>query len=243
MNFVIGKIPFYKENPVDIIIPYYNECDKVLQLCKSIWANTRQNPYKIYLVDDCSPSKTFIYAFRKAPHTVMIRNDKQLGFGGSLQEGFKVGKNPWVVFMHSDCVIDRPTWIIDLMDSYINLARSKVVMVSPRTDDPVIENSILKAPPNAEPIPDVVLKEGFLPLYCALSRRELFKTVSFIKNYPFRGYEDEEFAFRLRKQGFFQGVSGRSWIQHIGSATVRNIPHYDTVLENNRIQCLKDLRG
>ena len=238
------KRMIYRECPVDIIIPYYGECEKVLELCKSIWKHTRMNPYTIHLVDDLSPEKTFIYAFRKAPRTVIIRNDERLGFGASLYEGYKVGKNPWVLFMHSDCKVDRPTWITDLFDSFFNLAGQGVAMVSPRTNNPVIENSVLQATDATKQVPDLVLKEGFLPLYCALCQRELFHSIGgFIKSYPIRGYEDEELAIRMRRYGYFQGVSGKSWVYHEGSATISKVPDYTAILENNRNLCLADLKS
>ena len=36
-------------------------------------------------------------------------------------------------------------------------------------------------------------------------------------------YEDEEFAFRMRKNGFNQGVCGTSWIHHDGGATIEEL--------------------
>jgi GT2 family glycosyltransferase len=233
-----------RESPVDIILPYYDECEKVLELCKGIWTYTPLTPYKLYVVDDYSRHKTFIYTFRKTPFTTIIRNDARLGFGASLYEGFKVSNNPWVVFLHSDCKIDRPTWLTDLFASYYNLANYRVGMVAPRTNNPLVKNQGLKAESNAQPIADMILKEGYLPLYCVLCRRDLFNKVGgFIKPYPFRGYEDEELAIRMRKHGYLQGISGRSWIFHEGSATVKKIPNYSVILEKNRDLCLQDLRS
>lgn len=238
------KRVLYRECPVDIIIPYHDECDRVLELCKGVWAHTRINPYKIYIVDDASASKTFIYAFRKAPNTVMIRNDTRLGFGASLYEGYKEGKNPWVIFLHSDCKIDRPTWITDLFDSYYRMIGQNVAMVAPRTNNPGISNSLLEAKIGADPKEDVVLKEGFLPLYCSLCRRDLFKHIGgFVRPYPYRGYEDEELAIRMRRYGLLQGVSGKSWVYHEGSATTKKIRDYAQILEENRNLCLQDLKG
>jgi GT2 family glycosyltransferase len=173
----------------------------------------------------------------------MIRNNKRLGFGASLYEGFKEGKNPWVIFLHSDCKIDRPSWIIDLFESYHNLIGKNVAMVAPRTNNSGISDPLLESN-GTDATEDTVMKQGFLSLYCTLCRRDLFKHIGgFIKPYPYRGYEDEELAIRMRRYGLFQGISGRSWIYHEGSATTKKIRNYAEILEGNRNLCLQDLNG
>jgi len=116
-------------------------------------------------------------------------------------------------------------------------------MVAPRTNNPVVHDLRLQAESNAAPIENVILKDGFLPLYCSLCRRELFENINgFVKNYPCRGYEDEELAIRMRRNGYLQAISGKSWIYHAGSATTSKINNYSNILENNRNLCLEDLK-
>ena len=44
---------------------------------------------------------------------------------------------------------------------------------------------------------DYVLNDGFLPMYCVLAHRQLFKTVGPLAEYPYAGTEAEEYAYRI----------------------------------------------
>lgn len=241
------------EAKVDIICPFYGQYQKLMDLCKSIWYHTRSNRYRLYLVDDCSPNKTYIPAFKDAPYTTIIQNAQQRGFGGSLLEGFNAGQNDWVVFIHSDCVIHSAHWLEELLHSH--LRNPKAGIVAPRTNNPVVEDRRLQAERQDPPRNDVVLEKGYLPLYCALCRRDVFHRINgFVKQYPFRYYEDEELAHRMRAYGFDQVVSGKSWVYHHGGATVGALlklqegetyhgPDYRKIIEENRLRCIQDLKG
>jgi len=93
----------FNRSPVTIIIPFHGCYEKVSQLVKSILFATRSNPYEICLVDDCSQNRNFIDEMSNVPQVVAIRSDKHVGFGGALRIGFDRTRQPWVVFLHSDC--------------------------------------------------------------------------------------------------------------------------------------------
>jgi GT2 family glycosyltransferase len=235
---------------VDIIISFHGIYDKVYFLCKSIWKNTTHSPYHIYLVDDCSPNSSFLGAFKEAPHTTCVRTEKHSGFGAALLEGLKAGLNndkrqpgDWIVIMHSDCLIESTNWIQSLLSSYEKLMSKNVVMVSARSDNPGVKFLEGK---KGEIVSDDVIPEGqYLPLFCTLVKRELFDNVGFIKSYPYAMYEDEEFAKRLTAFGLKQGVSGKTWVKHYGSATIdflcrQKTENYRKIMESNWEKCFAD---
>jgi len=236
---------------VDIILPFHGCYDKLYQACKSIWHNTA-HPYRLFLVDDASPNKTYLGAFEKAPNTVVIQNEEQLGFGASLWEGFKEGNNSWVVFMHSDCEVNNLNWLSEMYKTYLNYPKAGIV--APRTDNPVGSDK-LKAEKTDKAVPDFVLGKEYLPLYCALCPRDIFLKINgFVKSYPFRYYEDEELAYRMRHYGYQQVVSGATWVKHSGSSTVSSLcrlqddpiyngPDYKQIIEENRIRCIRDMQS
>lgn len=240
------------EAAVDIIVPFVGCYQKLYDLCKSIWRNTRSNRYRLYLVDDCSPNKTYVPAFKEAPYTTIVQNDKQLGFGASLKVGFDMGKNPWIVIMHSDCLVETSHWLTGLFRSFFR--NPQTGMVSPLTNNPGVDNINFKGNKADPPRQDYVLEKGYLPLYCALCQRDLFSQIGgFIKAYPFRYYEDEELAHRMRRYGLQQVISGSSWVRHYGAATVSsflklqeekryNGPDYRKIIAENRDRCIVDLK-
>ena len=238
----------YSKCRVDILIPFHGQYQKVYKLCETIWKTLRLNyAYRICLIDDCSPNAHFYEGFKDAPRTLAIRNETQLGFGGALNAGLQATENPWVVIMHSDCLPHDQFWLLELIKSYENLSKSKVVMVSPRTDNPGDGTEHTLKGKHTDVIPDMVLETGFLPLYCALFNRELVDSIGgFMKQYPYAFYENEEFAYRIRKRGFKQGVSGRSWIHHDGWLTIEQVcrsnPEAKKIMEGNRDRCISDMR-
>jgi GT2 family glycosyltransferase len=48
---------------------------------------------------------------------------------------------------------------------------------------------------------------------------------------PYAGTEVEEFAWRMRKNGFTQGVCGSSWVHHDGGATLEKFKNNKKVRE------------
>jgi GT2 family glycosyltransferase len=87
----------------------------------------------------------------------------------------------------------------------------------------------------------------YLPLYCVLCHRDLFKHIGgFIKHYPYAGYEDRELAARMRYYGFLQAVCRKSWVYHEGDATLqylrRKNPQTTQIMKNNRKLYMDDLK-
>ncbi len=253
-------ISSFSKSRVDIIIPFHAQYDKVTSLIKSILLSVKSNPYQITLVDDCSDNKDFhrkIHdefkpqersAFK--PIIRCIRNEKQLGFGGSLKAGFENTNLPWVLFMHSDCLVEDPNFMLEMGRSLLNWRDQKVPvkMVSACSNNSG-DCSLAKKDKKDVEGKDFILEEGSLPLFCSMCHRDLFKHIQgFIKSYPYAWYEGEELAFRMKRFGFQQGVSGKSWIRHQGAATIKYLWQKDKtgeikkIMEQNRDLCIQDMR-
>lgn len=260
-----GK-PFGR-SAVNIIIPYHAHFEHVAQLVESILRITKSNPYQICLVDDASPNENQARMFGEdftklvptirgaIPQIIWTRNEKQLGFAASLKRGFEYTAKqrvvaPWVIFLHSDCKVVDPGWMIEMGQSLLRGKSSGIKMVSARSDNPgdgfhpslggEREGEIRKGN-------DVVLEEGCLPLYCAMCHRELFNHIGgFIKTYPYAMYEDEELGYRMRHYRYKQAISVKSWIHHEGNVTIG--PLWSNLkirkqMEDNRNRCISDIKS
>lgn len=255
-SIIKAKVVARPKVDVDIIIPFHAAYENVHALCMSIWKNTLNIPYHIYLVDDCSPNDTFLGAFREAPRLTCVRTEKHSGFGAAVMEGFQAAYDPdqmkqrqpapWVVVLHSDVLIENLHWLQRMFASYEVLNPQGVVMVAARSDNP--GNDDLRAA-KTETGTDFILKEGFLPWYCVLFERRLFDTVGGLRPYPLAMYEDEEFAYRLRANDLRQGVSGRAWVRHIGGVSINHLcglpsgQEYGEIMESNRERCIADVQS
>jgi glycosyltransferase involved in cell wall biosynthesis len=237
----------FERCPVDIIVPFHGEYDRVSRLIQSILLVTRSNPYQITLVDDGSPNQEYIVGLEKVPQVKCLRKAEQEGFGAALAYGFENTKQPWVCFVHSEVEIQDQNWLKGMGEALLELKPKGVRMVSARTNNPGDYNQQLKADRSSRD-KNVVLEEGFLPLYCAMCHREMFQHIKgFIKPYPFALYEDEELAFRMKKHNFKQGICGSSWVYHEGEVTINHLlqerPAIREEMEANRGRCLSDMKA
>lgn len=216
----------FRMQPVEIIIPFHNEHLRVIDLVNDIFATVRDNKYLVTLVDDCSTNKEFVRQIeeKKMPGVRVISHAEQKGFGAAVNSALR---NPfrkdinWVCILHSDVRLKDTNWLLNLGNCLNRLKDQGVKMVAPLTDNPVVDNPLLKSEAATNEA-DAVLKEGFLPFYCVLAHRELFQRVGLLPEYPYAGDEAEDYAFAMRAKGFAQAVCKSSWVKHEGRATLSN---------------------
>lgn len=249
----------FSRSAVDVIIPFHAQYEKVSSLVRSILLSVKSNPYQITLVDDSSENTEFGKEINKEfskenprgarPQVRCLRSDSQLGFGGALKLGFDATNSPWVMFMHSDCLVENPNFMINMGKSLLNWRREgvPVKMVSARSDNPgdCAEAKWDESSPERK---DVVLEDSTMPMFCCMCSRDLFHYIGgFVKSYPFAWYEDEELAYRMRSHGLRQGVCGNAWVRHHGAATIKYLwslkPESKQVMESNRDRCLADMKS
>jgi GT2 family glycosyltransferase len=250
-------VPFSKSK-VDIIIPFHGLYEKVTTLIESIMVAVKSNPYHITLIDDCSENAVFYKEIndqfkKKTPEGVVpqvscIRNEKQIGFGASLKVGYDSTSLPWVLFMHSDCVVEDPNFMIEMGQSLLRWKENNqpVKIVSARSNNPM-DCSLAKGKLGEKENKDIILEKETLPLFCAMCHRDLFNHIGgFIKPYPYAWYEEDELAYRMRRHGYKQGISMKSWIRHEGSATIKQLwtknKQAKEIMEKNHSICLRDIK-
>lgn len=252
------EFKLFSRSAVDILIPFHAQYEKVSELIKSILLSVKSNPYQITLIDDASENKNFGEEIKKQflkntpqgfkPQVQYIRSEEQIGFGAALKLGFDATVNPWILMMHSDCLVEDSNFMIQMGQSLLNWKKQgiPVKMVSARTDNPG-DCELAKAKPLEKEDKDIILQNETLPLFCAMCNRDLFQYIrGFIKPYPYAWYEDEELSFRMRKYGLLQGISAKAWIKHYGGSTVNYMwsakPDSKQIMENNRNLCINDIK-
>lgn len=131
------KIPEkVKETMVDIIIPVYNGYDYLDVLFKSL--RRTEMPYRLLIVNDCSPDERVLpyleqYA-ENHPETVLINNEKNVGFVRSVNRALKRAEHH-VVLLNTD--VEVPAyWLERLMLPII--CDKKVATTTPFTNSGTI---------------------------------------------------------------------------------------------------------
>ena len=241
---------------VDLIVPYHGQYAKVTDLLESIFRLTRSNYYTVCLVDDCSPNllylesvqKNIVKSGRGRATFRAIRCEEQKGFAGACKMGYDATESPYVCFINSDCLIEDANWLRSLGESLLKLKSEDVRMVSAMTNNSVGGDPSQQGEKDFRTKDDVILPDNsYLSLFCFLCHRELFpRCGGFLKPYPLCGYEDQEFAARMRHHGFKQAVCRSSWVYHEGEATLKNLlrnnPDNVAQMEKNQQRCIEDMR-
>jgi GT2 family glycosyltransferase len=243
----IAPSPF-ANSAVDIIVPFHGEYNQLVRLVESILLMTRSNPYQICLVDDGSPNEHYYKRFVGINKIKTVRLDKHQGFGAAVNAGLAETQNPWVILLNSDCEIKHHNWMLEMGNSLLRLKSRNVRMVSARSNNPGPNAPQFLKSPQPDPKADLILPDNqFLPLYCVMCHRGLFKKIGGLQEYPIWGYEDEELSHRMRAYGYFQGICGSSWIYHEGECTIKSLLIKDKkiegIIEANRERCLEDIRS
>jgi GT2 family glycosyltransferase len=231
------------EGDVEIIIPFHGKHSNVSNLLHSIFHSVYSNRYLVTLVDDASKNDNYYGQIQKAniPNVRILRKNNHGGFGSSvnfaLNNPFKFPNLdkviPYIVIIHSDVLPVSKDWLFNMGSSLERMKSDGVKMVSPLTDNPVDPVDRLVCKERNPDLEDFVLTDDeFLPMYCAISHRDLFKYVNFPELPPHVGLEAKEFASQMKLKGFFQGVCGRSWVHHEGGLTLKTFEKKHRSLRN-----------
>jgi GT2 family glycosyltransferase len=262
LNYSARPIRFNNSfnSQVDIIVPFHGQYDLLMELINSIFLLTRSNYYNLILVDDFSPNAEFLRILdlnskknseRLSKKNVLkvVRNSEQKGFAGACRVGYELGESPYVCFVNSDCKIVDSGWLKNMGETLINLKDKGVRMVSPTMNNPVGGDPAQKGERIQIFQEDVILDgQSFLSLPCFMCHRELFSKIGgFLKEYPYGYYEDEEIAARMKKSGYKQAVSKKSYVHHEGQKTILSIqrsnPNIKKIMEEeNRKLCVEDMK-
>ena len=236
-------------NKIDILIPYYNEQGLLVKLVESIIKFTRTLEYNIYLINNGSSSNDLKFFFRKyEKHIKILDMPKNTGFGSAINFGLKNSFENFKVVMHSDCEVVNSTWLSNLYLSYIDLKKNfNCALVCSKTNYSTTKYKVLEG--NIEEINDnnIVLDLPYIPFYSTIFSIDLIMKIGFFKEYPYMGYEDEEFCARVLNSGFKLGLSNSSFVNHLGGKTISKIisknPQIKSIIKKNRDLCKNDIKS
>ena len=239
-----------EESGVDILIPYHAQYAHVRNLVLSIIQHTLVDSfssYRITLVDDFSKNINFFDEISKYDYLDAIRLSEHRGFGAAVNAGITHTKKPYIALLNSDCLIKEANWLIELWNAYLRLSKSdNVRLVSSCMNNAVNGSKLQQQDCVGRDTKDRIVSSP-LSLVCCFFPRKLIDRIGYFKEYSFGYYEDEEFFFRMKKFGYKQAVTGKSWVYHEGGLTTnylwnKNPEIKKVMLEDNRNKCMIDVR-
>ena len=90
---------------VSIIIVSYNTCKLTLNSIGSVLTNTKNANYEIILVDNASTDNTCELIAAKYPQVIILKNNKNIGFGAACNLGANISKGEFLFFLNSDAIL------------------------------------------------------------------------------------------------------------------------------------------
>src|SRR5690242_1756483 len=105
-------------NAASVVIPNWNGRDLLEKYLPSVVAALAGNPAnEIIVVDNASEDGSAEFLARHFPGVRVVRSDKNLGFGGGSNLGFKEAKNDIVVLLNSDMRVE-PDFLAPLLQPF-----------------------------------------------------------------------------------------------------------------------------
>ena len=208
---------------LSIIIPVYNQHDMTDECILSVLENTKD--YELVIIDNGSePAIKKPYA---GHHDVtLIRNEKNLGFPVSVNQGIRASKGDVICLLNNDVIV-TPGWaerLIKWLDHFsivgpcTNYAAGiQGVMVGNYTSKEGLNDEANEMSENYQ---DSAEEVNFIIGFCMLFKKSLFDEIGEFDEslWPCSG-EEIDFCFRAVEVGHKIGVAYDVYVHHFGSQT------------------------
>jgi GT2 family glycosyltransferase len=190
---------------ISVVIVTRNNIETTHRCLKHI-TSSELTPREIILVDNASTDNTVEWAEKEG--YFVIKNLSNLGCGIARNQGAKVAKSDYILFLDNDQFIS-PDTISKLFEKIKKFDAVGVehwrVLHTGETVPLKIEN---------------LITDSYIGAGGMLVRREVFLSVGgFDERYAPLWYEDVDFSFRMRKNGKTMGVLQEAGIRHLGGTT------------------------
>lgn len=217
----------------DIIIPIYNAYECVKACVESVLKNTNFDKAHLILIDDKSPDERMVpliekYEKENSKKITVLKNDKNLGFVGTVNRGMKYSKND-VLLLNSDTEVSGGGWL----DRIIKCAYSDkaIATVTPLSNNAtlasvpeIFERNELPKGYDLEKMNEVVQKYSDreypeIPTahgFCMYIKRESLEKVGYFDEKNFgKGYgEENDFCFRCFEYGYRHVLCDDVYVLH-----------------------------
>jgi GT2 family glycosyltransferase len=227
---------------VSIVIPVYNNFTYTKQCIFSIFKNHPLLNFEIIIVDNGSTDETkeFFEKFQDLKNFKLIANKKNLGFAKASNQGARIAKSPYVLFLNNDTVVSKGA--IDELYYSVNAGEAKSLNVKASgslllyPDRKIQQAGIMfeecLIPYNAyagmnisgcmeSDIKNAVYLRSFnaLTAACLLVDKEIFFEAGGFDEGYINGFEDVDLCLKLRESGYKLVFNPKSIVFHFEEKT------------------------
>lgn len=241
---------------LSIIFVNWNSVDYLRECIASIYENTKNVTFEIIVVDNASPQRGVESLREEFPEIVIIQSEKNVGFAGANNLGFKRSKGKYVLFLNPDTKLVGQT--INTMLAHIKLLPDAGIVGCKmlNTDLSVQITSIQKFPKILNQVfgaellqlrwPECplwaiaplfsdkvkLIKVEVIPGACMLLRRSVFEEVGMFSEEYFMYAEDLDLNYKLKRAGYANYYVGEAAIIHHGGGSSRQkVSQWSTIMQ------------
>jgi GT2 family glycosyltransferase len=247
-----ASFPMIAEPVVSIVIPVYNKWIYTAACLRSLAETSCSTSFEVIVVDDQSADES-AEMLDAIDGLTCIRNEENLGFGGSCNRGAREARGTYIVMLNNDTqVLDG--WLDSLLDTFerfpdTGLAGARLIF----PDGTLQENGGIifndgsgwnygRNDDADRPEYQYTREVDYCSGACIMLKTELFNELEgFDNRYSPAYYEDTDLAFRVRARGLKVRVQPRATIVHYEGITSGTDPGSGTKRHQaaNRIKFLE----
>ena len=227
------------EHPVDLIVPVYRGLEDTQRCIQSVMASTCRTPWRLVIINDASPEPAVTQWLRELvaqaddPRLLLLENDENLGFVGTVNRGMALSADNDVLLLNSDTEV-AGDWLDRIRAAAYG--DQKVASVTPFSNNATIcsyprfcrDNDLpegwttadldaLCARTNPGQVVDVPTGVGFCMYIrrAALAEVGLFDVENFGKGYG----EENDFCVRAAQAGWRNLHALDTFVRHFGGVS------------------------
>lgn len=217
------------ENSVGIVIPMKNNL-KFFKLAFHSVLSFSDYPYMLTIVDNNSdvPTQTYLRSIQKNHPITVLPYPSEFNYSAEINLGIRyMFSNPGVKYglvLNSDVVVE-PYWLSHLVQVVNSL--EKVGIAGPISNMAIPQQQVSRG--NAISFTDYV--SGF----CMIFKREAFEKLNgFDDGYEGGTYEDRDFCYRAKENGWVSVVDCSTYIHHYWKVSRCQDPRTEHHVARNR---------
>jgi N-acetylglucosaminyl-diphospho-decaprenol L-rhamnosyltransferase len=242
---------------LSIIYVNWNSVPYLRESIASVYEHTRDISFEIIVVDNASPQGGVEALKDQFPKITIIQSEKNLGFAGANNLGFRRSTGEYVLLLNPDTKLTGPS--INIMLRQIQLLPDAGIVGCKllNTDLSVQITSIQKFPTILNQVLDAeylqlrwphcplweigplfsndvkLLKVDVISGACILLRRNVFERVGMYSEDYFMYGEDIDLNFKVKRAGFTNYYVGDTAIIHHGgkSSSLQAASHWATIMK------------
>lgn len=232
---------------VSVVVVNWNGGDLVLECLRSVTGQSRP-PDEILVVDNASADGSPDRIAAEFPSVRLIRNEKNLGFGGGVNLGARQAAGEWIALLNSDAIADA-RWVEEMLRAasgreHCGMVACKIYLDRAfRVLDKVGHRIALdgqnfgRGHGGADDGRFDALTEVAWPDGCAsLWRREVFERVGGVDEEFFAYADDADLGIRFRLAGYRCALAPAAVVEHRHSQSLGAYsPEKLFLVERNRI--------